>query len=166
MAYKQIPSAPELFSHGYRFQNGELYRVNGSAVAKTRNKSGHLSWQIRVDGKPKFILVHRFMCQYYWGEPSHSDLEVNHKDGDPSNNSAPNLEWCTHSENQLHARHVLGKEIGSAHHNAKLDRESVDWILWSRACGIPGRVIAASIGISPSTVCDIAAGRTWGHGKN
>ena len=34
-------------------------------------------------------------------------LEVNHKDGDKKNNSLNNLEYVTHSQNQLHSYRVL-----------------------------------------------------------
>lgn len=43
--------------------------------------------------------VHRLVASAFLPNPNNLP-EVNHKDEDPSNNSATNLEWCTHKYNQ------------------------------------------------------------------
>lgn len=47
--------------------------------------------------------VHRLVADAFYDGDDHDQLEVNHIDGDKSNNFIANLEWCTSSENRLHA---------------------------------------------------------------
>ena len=48
--------------------------------------------------------------------------QVNHKDGNKLNNNDWNLEWCTNSENQIHAveNGLIEHNYGQKHHMAKL----------------------------------------------
>lgn len=80
------------------------------------DKDGYL--QANTSKHPKGITrkVHRLVMLAFNG---YSDLDVNHIDGDKSNNHIDNLEYLTKSENHLHARHVLGKLIGENHWTRK-----------------------------------------------
>ena len=55
--------------------------------------------------------VHRLVAATFVSNSRGCD-QVNHKDGDRTNNFAVNLEWVTGSENQWHRTHVLGKRAG------------------------------------------------------
>ena len=47
------------------------------------------------------ILIHRLVaCSFLTKKDC--DVDVNHKDGNPSNNRVTNLEWVTHKENVIH----------------------------------------------------------------
>ena len=62
-------------------------------------------------GIEKTLTIHRLVARAFIPIPerllklglSYDDLEVNHKDGDPSHNCVTNLEWCTKEENMRHA---------------------------------------------------------------
>lgn len=61
--------------------------------------------------KERTLLVHRLVAKAFIPLPqrfvetglTYDDLEVNHIDGNPSNNNISNLEWCTKEENMQHA---------------------------------------------------------------
>lgn len=77
-------------------------KYRGRTLISRPTKVGYHQVTLRSDGISKTINVHRVVATIFLprvaGKP-----EVNHKDGNKNNNSASNLEWCTSSENKIHA---------------------------------------------------------------
>jgi hypothetical protein len=112
--------------------------------------------------------VHRLVAFAFLGDPPSPQHEVAHNDGNPENNSASNLRWATHAENQADIRnHGTGYYHGwrgETHPTAKLSNQQVIEI--RRRCreGIATRkALAAEFGVSRASIDQIVQGRTWKH---
>lgn len=69
-------------------------------IAQHLLRNGYLILKLYRDHKPYTRTVHRLVAAAFLGE---SDLEVNHKDGNKTNNRVSNLEYLSKSENIKHA---------------------------------------------------------------
>ncbi len=72
----------------------------------SEKKYNYKQVELSVNGVKSLLLVHRLVAAAFLIKPDGKDW-VNHIDGDPSNNTFDNLEWCTPSENELHKIHTL-----------------------------------------------------------
>ncbi|MCQ2406893.1 MAG: HNH endonuclease, partial [Oscillospiraceae bacterium] len=69
-------------------------------IVPQKNRTGYLRVQLGAPGKRAFI--HRLVASLFLENPKNYPI-INHKDGDRTNNSRENLEWCNASYNARHA---------------------------------------------------------------
>ncbi len=66
------------------------------------NKNGYVYVQLWKKSSYKNIRLHKLVAQAFIPNPNNYP-QINHIDGNKTNNRADNLEWCTASHNLLHA---------------------------------------------------------------
>ena len=74
----------------------------GRILKEQLHERGYLRVTLSKNGKQKMFKVHRLVMIAFVGYVEGKD-QVNHIDGDKSNNRLDNLEWCTQSDNMKHA---------------------------------------------------------------
>ena len=94
---------------GYWFRDGRI-------LIPIKSKKGYLN----VWCRKRIFKVHRLVANAFIPNPQNLP-QVNHIDGDKTNNCVTNLEWVTDGENLLHAYRVLGRKqkAGKNHHNSR-----------------------------------------------
>lgn len=81
-------------------RNGKtLYK--GKILSMAISNVGYYHVALSKDGKSKGFTVHRLVCYAFFGIKE--SLVINHKNGIKTDNRIENLEYCTQSENNIHA---------------------------------------------------------------
>lgn len=83
------------------------FRTNKPLKPRMRKSTGY--YAVVLYRPRKSYYIHRLIGEYLIPNPENKS-QINHKDGDKSNNLITNLEWVTHSENERHSYRVLGKK--------------------------------------------------------
>lgn len=123
---------------------------------------GYLRVELRNRNKCKIYSIHRLVMETF--KPTNSNLQINHKDGDKTNNTLDNLEWCTGSENVLHAfvNGLRTSKCGEEHWNCKLTNADVKWIKEHYIKGdrtFGSYALAKQYGVNATTIQKIVNGK-------
>jgi hypothetical protein len=90
---------------------GNIRNIKTLNILKECLRNGYPSVSLSKDGKSFTKNIHRIVANTFLGE---SDLIVNHKDGNKTNNTLENLEWVSYKEN---TKHALENELQKIHTN-------------------------------------------------
>lgn len=101
------------YPHYMISDNGEIKSLSRKNGAGTRIKERILKPDFSSRGYSRVTLsnekgikrysVHRLVALHFIPNPENKPF-INHIDNNPRNNNVSNLEWCTHSENMIHAQ--------------------------------------------------------------
>ena len=78
--------------------DGRKRKIKDRTLKGSSYSGGYSGVTLHKDGCAKFVNIHRIVAEAFVPNPLEKE-EVNHKDENPSNNHASNLEWVTHKEN-------------------------------------------------------------------
>lgn len=123
--------------------------------------SGYVSVCLRIKNKPVVKLLHRLVAEAFLGKCPRNK-NVNHRDGNKSNNCLVNLEYTTCSQNVQHAydTNLRTGPLGIVNGSSKLCPAQVKQI--RRLKGLKTqREIGKMFGISCAQICYILQGKFW-----
>lgn len=128
------------------------------------NRQGYFTVMLSKNGKKKQHRVHQMVARAFIPNIENKEM-INHIDCNTQNNRVENLEWCTNSENQLHAiANGLKRDIGVNHNLSKLKQEDVRFIREHykfRDKIYNTRSLAEMFNVSKSTINDIVLGKSY-----
>ena len=94
-----------------RYEISDMGRIrrlsDGGLMRPAINQNGYQHVVLSKNGKTKDFRVHRLVATHFI-ENKAGKRDVNHNNGIKTDNRAANLEWLTHSENELHKIYTLG----------------------------------------------------------
>lgn len=158
--YYQVSNLGRIKSLKRTTRNGKC-EADKILVNTVANK-GYLAVGLKKNGKSKNYLVHRIVASSFISNPQNKP-QVNHKNGDKSDNRVDNLEWATQSEN---IRHGLDmglyncKSRAGAHSKLNLDDVMAIMALKGK---MKLKETGNKFGISDRHVWAIQNGKRWDY---
>ena len=106
--------------------------VKGKRIKKLKqrtDKDGYCVLDIRCQGIKKTLKVHRLVAQAFIPNPDNKP-QVNHMNGNKTDNKISNLEWTTGKENVNHRFEKLGQTVTAEWNRKPVIYWSKDHIMW------------------------------------
>lgn len=142
------------------FEDGRVFSSKTNKFLKTRPRNNELDyWIVRLFiNKPTREYVHRMVAKCFI-ENINNYPQVNHLDGNKSNNLVSNLEWTTGSENMKHS-YKMGLQSKSRI-NTKIGIDRAHQICNYIDRGLRNCEISKLVNVHPSYISWIRTGSGW-----
>lgn len=148
-----------LNSKYFVYENGDVINSNTNKIIKQQdNGNGYKKVTLTINGVQIQKYVHRLVGELFLLNKS---IQINHKDGDKSNNNVSNLEWVTNSENQIHAHKIGLKKNGNQLWNGKFSKDDIEKIKQLKKDGVLQYKIAEIMGTTKGTISSILTGKRY-----
>jgi hypothetical protein len=145
-----------VFLHQYGltvFEDGKIVKENGKSPKASLDRLGYPKVYIVLpSGKKTGLFIHRLVAIAFILNPENKPC-VNHVDGNKSNFSIENLEWCLHQENTKHA-YKTGLMNGKRKRSKYVERDSAIYEE-SKMKRFNQLVLSKKYGISQARICQI-----------
>lgn len=135
-------------------------RFEGVLLTPSPDKDGYPRVGLYMASKVKLARVHVLVATAFVKNPNNLP-QVDHKDNDPTNPKASNLQWVTGVQNMLLAKergHILR---GDEHPRSRLTSGAVEWIREEVSAGATYTSLAKALNVSDVAVRNAALGITW-----
>lgn len=124
----------------------------------------YLSVALYANKNRSDLLVHRIVAKHFIDNPENKP-QVNHKNGDVSDNRVENLEWVTSSENVIYSIKEFGRieKCGEDNNKSKLTETQVKEIRELYPIIKSQRKIAKLYNVTQTAIKNIVNNKTWKH---
>ncbi len=145
----------------YKVSNlGRVRDFKGKIKPMYKQNKGYYCLSLCKDGKTFHPTIHRLVAEHFIDNPN-GLTQVNHKDGDKSNNHATNLEWCNQRMNYNHGMQNFYYSHNENHFFAKLTNEVVKCIPTLYRLGFIRATVSKILGINPASLEAIENGISY-----
>ncbi len=143
-------------------KNNKRQKIKGQLLKPGTNRSGYKYVILTSSEGRKGCTIHRLVARAFLKEKKEGDI-VNHLNGIKTDNRVKNLEWCTRSENVIHARDsgLIKTKVTKinaffirAAHKLEKDKYVKDRVITYKALG-------KIFKLKKSTIGDIINNRKW-----
>ena len=98
------------------------YKRNTRILLCSKHNKGYLTVTLFKNGRYKRFLIHRLVAKAFLPHDIFRN-QVNHIDGNKTNNNISNIEWGSSSENQTHRRDILKKKFATGKPVIQIDNK-------------------------------------------